>query len=225
MNRAALIVLALVALATAGVLAQTAAKPAPQKPAPVAVGPNFVDANGDGICDNFAAMGGRQGRGFGRGMGAGAGQGMGPGAGRGLGAGVGRGMGGGRGMGVGAGAGLAFGANGESLVDGTARVTGMTTGDVRAALADGRTFAQIVEEHGKSTGDLLQSMLTSRQELVAKAVAGGRLTQEQADLMMGQMKLHLEQLLSSAWQRLGRGRGFQGQCPFAGTAPAAPIKK
>ncbi len=211
MKRAALIVLALVAVATAGVFAQTAAKPAAQKPAPVAVGPNFVDANGDGICDNFAAMGGRQGRGFGRGMGAGAGRGMGFGA--------------GRGMGFGAGAGLAFGPNGESLVDGAARVTGMTTGDVRAALADGRTFAQIVEEKGKTAADLVQSMLTSRQALVAKAVADGRLTQEQADLMMGQMKLHLEQRLSSAWQPLGRGRGFQGQCPFAGTAAAAPIKK
>jgi hypothetical protein len=68
-------------------------------------------------------------------------------------------------------------------------------------------------------------MLTSRQELVAKAVAGGRLTQDQADLMMVQMKLHLEQRLSSTWQPLGRGHGFQGQCPFAGTAPAATIKK
>jgi hypothetical protein len=43
--------------------------------------------------------------------------------------------------------------------------------------------------------------------------------------MMVQMKLHLEQRLSSTWQPLGRGHGFQGQCPFAGTAPAATIKK
>jgi hypothetical protein len=195
MRRAALIVLALVALATVGAFAQTAAKPAAQKPVQTAVGPNFVDANGDGICDNFAARGGRQGRGFGRGMGAGFG----------------------RRMGGGVAAGLAFGRNGESLIDVTARVTGLAPGDVITALREGRTFTQIAQAHGKSAQDLVQAAVTARQELLAKAVSDGRLTQEQAGQMMAQMKPHLEQGVSSEWQP--RGRGFRGQCP------AAAIKK
>jgi hypothetical protein len=203
MKRTVFIVMALVALATAGILAQTATRPAAQKPTPVTVGPNFVDANGDGICDNFVMRGGRQGRGFGRGMAAGTGRRM------------------------GGGAGLAFGRNGESLVDVTARVTGMAAADVRAALGDGQTFAQIAEAHGKSAQDLMQSALTARQGLVDKAVADGRMTPEQAAQVMGQIKLNLEQCVSSSGQPRGRGpgRGFQGQCPMAGVVPAAPIKK
>lgn len=203
MKRAVFIVMALVGLATAGMLAQTATRPAAQKPTPATVGPNFVDANGDGICDNFTTRGGRQGRGCGRGMAAGSGRRM------------------------GGGAGLAFGRNGESLVDVTARVAGMAAADVRAALGDGQTFAQIAEAHGKSAQDLTQSALTARQSLVDKAVADGRLTEQQAEQVMGQMKLNLEQCVSAPGQPRGRGRGrgFQGQCPVAGVMPAAPIKK
>jgi hypothetical protein len=55
----------LLAFATASV-AQTAPGPAPVSGAQTAVGPNFVDANGDGICDRFQSgqfQGVRQGQG------------------------------------------------------------------------------------------------------------------------------------------------------------------
>jgi hypothetical protein len=44
--------LMVLAVATAA-SAQTQATPKPQRPAGTTVGPNFVDVNGDGICDNF----------------------------------------------------------------------------------------------------------------------------------------------------------------------------
>jgi hypothetical protein len=42
----------------------SSAQPAPQNPTPTTVGPNFVDNNGDGICDLYQQRGGqRAGRG------------------------------------------------------------------------------------------------------------------------------------------------------------------
>ncbi len=53
---------AVLALATvASAQGQTQPPQQPQKPAGTMVGPNFIDLNGDGICDNFQAgkLGGR----------------------------------------------------------------------------------------------------------------------------------------------------------------------
>jgi hypothetical protein len=47
--------------------AQTTPGPAPTPGAPATVGPNFVDANGDGICDRFQS--GQRGAGQGQGRG------------------------------------------------------------------------------------------------------------------------------------------------------------
>jgi hypothetical protein len=90
------LVMALAVATTAA--AQTPQSPSPQKRAGTAVGPNFVDANGDGICDNFQA-GTRAGRGMksgrgGYGPGDGTGnQGIGPKDGTGYGSGSGAGTG------------------------------------------------------------------------------------------------------------------------------------
>ena len=81
---------ALIAL-TVTASAQTApAGPPTDRPTPAAVGPNFVDDDGDGICDNYQARGGRRGRGHGPGDGTGN-RGVGPRDGTGYGAGSGAG--------------------------------------------------------------------------------------------------------------------------------------
>jgi hypothetical protein len=55
-------------LAFAGIAsAQTTPAPAPAPGAPASVGPNFVDANGDGICDRFQSGQAGQGRRYGNG--------------------------------------------------------------------------------------------------------------------------------------------------------------
>jgi hypothetical protein len=98
MKRILLMSVGLVMLVAALAAAQTPAAPGPQPPA--GQGANFVDANGDGICDRFEPGVARQGQGQrqgprdgtgqqvrrggqGRGAGAGAGQKMGPGPGAG----------------------------------------------------------------------------------------------------------------------------------------------
>jgi hypothetical protein len=85
-----------VAVMAGGAAAQAAAPPASNLP--TAVGPSFVDANGDGVCDNCTGtprgqgQNARQGKGGGSGPGNGTGnQGVGPRDGSGYGAGSGRG--------------------------------------------------------------------------------------------------------------------------------------
>ncbi|MFB3854175.1 MAG: hypothetical protein ACE148_10180 [Vicinamibacterales bacterium] len=97
MKRAFFIALALVLAVAAGTQAQT--PPARSARQATGVGPNFVDANGDGICDNYQAgnrAGSRAGRmrghgGFGPGDGTGN-KGVGPKDGTGYGAGNGTGV-------------------------------------------------------------------------------------------------------------------------------------
>ena len=89
---------ALLVLAMAGT-AQAQAPTAPAKPAGTAVGPDFIDANGDGICDNFQSgnRGNGQGQGKRYGQGKGDGTHVGPQDGTGFGRGA---MGGGTGTGT-----------------------------------------------------------------------------------------------------------------------------
>ena len=98
MKRVVLISFALLIAAAVTASAQTAPKQAPANPAQSAVGARFVDANGDGICDNFQSgnrmgQGARAGRGgYGPGDGTGN-KGMGPKDGTGFGPGSGAGGG------------------------------------------------------------------------------------------------------------------------------------
>ena len=92
-----IVLFALFVLAIGATMASAQTAPAPGNATAPRVGAAFVDANGDGICDNFqngtggqGAQAGRRGRGPGNGTGN---QGMGPRDGSGYGAGAGAGTG------------------------------------------------------------------------------------------------------------------------------------
>jgi hypothetical protein len=65
MKRAVILSIGLLMMLAAATAASAQTQPAqnPQRPAGTTVGPNFVDVNGDGICDNFQS-GTRAGRGM-----------------------------------------------------------------------------------------------------------------------------------------------------------------
>ena len=94
MKRALILAVGLVAVTAIAASAQTPTTP--QSPSGATVGAKFVDANGDGICDNFQA-GTRQGQGNGM---ARKGKRLGPQDGSGYGAGSGAGVGSGNGTGI-----------------------------------------------------------------------------------------------------------------------------
>ena len=66
MKRTVILAAALIVAFAAGAAAQTPS-PAPAPGAPTTVGPNYVDANGDGICDRYQSGQAGQGQGQGRG--------------------------------------------------------------------------------------------------------------------------------------------------------------
>jgi hypothetical protein len=94
MVRTLFIALGLVLVVSSAGYAQQRTGPAGPPSQATGVGPNFVDADGDGICDLYQANGGqRRGAGLGPRDGSGQGQGLGPKNGTGYGAGRGSGNG------------------------------------------------------------------------------------------------------------------------------------
>ena len=109
--------------------------------------------------------------------------------------------------------GFRFGVNGESLVDITAKVTGLKVEDVVKELQAGKTFADVAKANSKTAADLVNAFLADRKVVLDKAVVDGRLTQAIADTMLATMKTNVEQHVNSAWEPRGMGYRFTGQQP------------
>ena len=107
--------------------------------------------------------------------------------------------------------GFRFGADGESLVDITAQVTGVKVEDVIVELQAGKTFADVAQANGKTAADLVDAFVADRKVVLDKAVAEGRLTQSAADTLLATMKTNVEQHVNSVCEPRGTGYRFTGQ--------------
>lgn len=58
---------------------------------------------------------------------------------------------------------------------------GVTADDLRAAIQDGMTLADVAEQQGVAVDDVIDLMVSQAEERLADAVDEGRLTQEEAD--------------------------------------------
>lgn len=74
--------------------------------------------------------------------------------------------------------GFAFGLGGISTV---AESLGIGEDELRAALADGQTIADVAEEQGVDVQDVVDDIVAAQRERLDEAVAEGHLTQEEAD--------------------------------------------
>lgn len=90
---------------------------------------------------------------------------------------------------------------------------GVSTADLQAWIADGNTFAQILEKAGLTEEQFQQKMTEQRKAHLAELVASGKITQEQADKLLAQKPgnpgLHLGQRMHRGMQQ-GAGAGFRG---------------
>jgi polyhydroxyalkanoate synthesis regulator phasin len=68
--------------------------------------------------------------------------------------------------------------------DGFASILGMTDEQLKAELQSGKKIDQIVTEHGLTMDQFKQKMVESKKEAIAKLVADGKITQDQADKML-----------------------------------------
>jgi hypothetical protein len=70
---------------------------------------------------------------------------------------------------------------GASPIDAAADAIGIGVSELLAEIRDGRTIAEVAEEHGVEPSAVVQAIVDERRAWLDEAVADGRLTREQAD--------------------------------------------
>ena len=96
---------------------------------------------------------------------------------------------------------------------------------LKTALQSGKSLAQVAQDNGK-TRDALKAFLTTQAKTrIDKAVADGKLTQDQATKMLAAQATHLDQMIDRTGPPAGgRGPGGRGgpsgERGHGGTAPA-----
>lgn len=98
-----------------------------------------------------------------------------------------------------------------SLVDATAEVTGLSEEEVIAALNDGQTFAEIAEGAGADSQEIVDAAVAEHEKRLQAAVDADRLTTEQMEQMLSDIREHLtDQLDETHEPRLFGGGRFGG---------------
>ncbi len=87
----------------------------------------------------------------------------------------------------------------NSLIAIAAETLGLTPQALIAELQAGKTIADVAEEHGVALESLVEAFLAPRAEALQAAVEAGRLTQEQADALLAQMREQVRTRLTATW--------------------------
>ena len=101
-----------------------------------------------------------------------------------------------------------------------AEVIGTTVEELRAALQDGQSLAQVGESNGVSRDDLVAGLVAEAQQHLAEHVAEGGITQEQADERMARVTERIEELVDREGLPV---RGERPEPPAEGSATTEPI--
>lgn len=116
----------------------------------------------------------------------------------------------GRGFGHGPGHGHGHGPGGFGDPSELADILGVTTEELRTALEDGKTLAQVAEAEGIARTALIDKLVAAADDDLEEAVADGRLTEAQAAEIR-------ERLTARITERVDRapndGRGLRGRHP------------
>lgn len=78
-----------------------------------------------------------------------------------------------------------------------AAIIGIEPEELREALADGSTLAEVAEANGVSTDELVEGLVTALEEKLDELVAEGRLTEEQAAEILETAPERFENLVTS----------------------------
>jgi hypothetical protein len=106
-----------------------------------------------------------------------------------------------------------------------AEALGMTVDELRAALADGQTIADLAEAKGVALEDVASALAAAQAERLQQAVENGRLTQEEADAKLAEMEANILAHLESG-EFVGPagpgGPGMPGGCGGPGGMGGGP---
>jgi lambda repressor-like predicted transcriptional regulator len=111
---------------------------------------------------------------------------------------------------------------GMELLDAAADYLGMTQADVRAALRDGKSLADLAKDKGKSVDGLKQALRTAIRKDADEAVEDGVLTKKQADRLVEKLSDAVNELVEQSG-RPGHEFGFPG--PGFGLGPPGLLEK
>ncbi|MDH4279498.1 MAG: hypothetical protein OEZ14_02495 [Acidimicrobiia bacterium] len=78
-----------------------------------------------------------------------------------------------------------------------AELLGLTTDELRAALAEGQTLAEVAEAQGVSGDDLVAFLLDQLEERLDQAVENGRLDADEADEKLAEAAEHIEEHINA----------------------------
>jgi hypothetical protein len=132
--------------------------------------------------------------------------------------------------------GAGVGRNGANLVSTIADALDMSVADLLKEVTGGKTLRQVIVAHNGDPAAIINTFVAARKAVLDKQVADGRLTQEQDDSMLANMKAQAEKQLDEANPMpgpgdcgrgaAGRGRGRMGTGGGRGsTRPTVQLAK
>lgn len=95
---------------------------------------------------------------------------------------------------------------GHIALEEVAEVLGLTPEELLARINEGQTIEQIALDEGISIEQVIEAALKLHAEMIAALVEDGYLSQEQADGILEQARLRIEQLVTTQW--FGYGNGY-----------------
>ena len=95
---------------------------------------------------------------------------------------------------------------------------GLTEAELRTALEDGRTLAEVAEDEGKTVAGLVDAMVAAATEELEQAVEDGRLTEARKNEIVATLE---ERITDKVNGELGPRRGFRGFGPPPGSDSSA----
>ena len=98
-----------------------------------------------------------------------------------------------------------------------ADILGLDGSEIRDALRDGSTIADLAAEQGVSVDDVVDALVAQAQERVAAGLESGRIDQEKADEILADAEKHAEDVVNGDFQP-GDGRRGPGGAPADGDA-------
>jgi flagellar hook-basal body complex protein FliE len=125
---------------------------------------------------------------------------------------------GGFGKGGPGGRGAAFGVGGE--IDSVAKILGVSSDDLKKALRDGKSIADIAKSKNVDVNTVIDKLVTDATKRVNDAVANGKLTKEQAAKITDSLKQHITAFVNGEAPKFGGFGGRHGGPPMG--APAGP---
>jgi hypothetical protein len=99
-----------------------------------------------------------------------------------------------------------------ALLDATESALNLTQADIVKEIAGGKTLAEVIKAHNGDVAAIQASAKAALTDKIKQAVADGKITQRQADALLGRLDTALDRMMNAQWPGQGdrRARLLQG---------------